>query len=75
MPLGITSHCVVGKNANFVDVTTFFDTKPSCFNFEVYMMRWLCGAKLEGAQGIDFKKLQVLGITNVPLLHLGRGVE
>jgi hypothetical protein len=68
MPLEITSHSAIGKSVDFVDVTTFFDNEPSCFNFEVRMMRWLCGAKFEGAQGIDFKKLQVLKITSVPLL-------
>jgi hypothetical protein len=42
-------------------------------NFEVHMMCWLCGAKLERSQGIDFKKLEMLGIASAPLLKLGRG--
>jgi hypothetical protein len=73
MPLGFTSHGVIGKCANFMDVATFFDTEPSCFNFEVRMMCCLCGTKLERSQGIDFKKLEMLGIASAPLLKLSRG--
>ncbi len=75
MPSRFTSCGVVGKSANFVDVATFFNIEPSCSNFEVHMMHWLCGAKLEGGWGIDFNKLEMLGIASVPLLKLGRGAE
>jgi hypothetical protein len=75
MPLGITNHDAVSKNAYFLDVATLFDIEHSCFNFEVHMMCWLCDAKLERSQGIDFKKFEVLGIASVPLLKLGRGTK
>jgi hypothetical protein len=44
----ITNHDAIGKSVDFIDVVVLFDIEPSCFNFEVCMMRWLCGAKLEG---------------------------
>ncbi len=54
----ITNCGAVGKTVDFLDVATFFDTKPSCFNFEIHICVGYVVLSLKEAKGLISRNLK-----------------